>query len=238
MHEPTLLQLWENALPLDRNRRERLLAQAAGTPADATLGQANQALLALRESLFGSRLALRAACPQCGADLEFERETTALRAALPAKAAEEHELRIGDEMVRFRAPRMEDLKPLAGVGDEPAAVARALFERCVVAATRADKPCGADTLSEQAQHAVALELEAVDPLASLEFVLRCPECGHGFASTLDVAEATWSELRHRAERLLADVAALAYAYGWREADVLALSPTRRAAYLQLAGQGA
>jgi hypothetical protein len=31
-----------------------------------------------------------------------------------------------------------------------------------------------------------------------------------------------------------EVDALARAYGWREADILALSPARRAAYLELA----
>ena len=38
-----------------------------------------------------------------------------------------------------------------------------------------------------------------------------------------------------AERTLADVDTLARAYGWTEAEVMELSPTRRAAYLQLLG---
>mgnify|MGYP001788484044 CR=1 FL=1 len=37
-----------------------------------------------------------------------------------------------------------------------------------------------------------------------------------------------------AERVLLDVDALARCYGWTESEVLRLSPTRRAAYLQLA----
>ena len=40
---------------------------------------------------------------------------------------------------------------------------------------------------------------------------------------------------HGSERLVADVHALAYAYGWREGDVLALTPARREVYLELTG---
>jgi hypothetical protein len=36
--------------------------------------------------------------------------------------------------------------------------------------------------------------------------------------------------------MLYDVHALASAYGWREADVLAMSPMRRQVYLELARQ--
>ena len=39
----------------------------------------------------------------------------------------------------------------------------------------------------------------------------------------------------RALRLLGHVHALARAYGWREADILAMSPARRQVYLDLAG---
>jgi hypothetical protein len=39
----------------------------------------------------------------------------------------------------------------------------------------------------------------------------------------------------QAMRLVGDVHALARIYGWTEADVLAMSPRRRATYLELAG---
>jgi hypothetical protein len=38
----------------------------------------------------------------------------------------------------------------------------------------------------------------------------------------------------RAERLLLDIDTLARNYGWSESEVIALSPTRRAAYVQMA----
>jgi hypothetical protein len=39
----------------------------------------------------------------------------------------------------------------------------------------------------------------------------------------------------RARALLAEVHSLARAYGWTEPEILALSPQRRAAYLEMAG---
>ncbi len=39
--------------------------------------------------------------------------------------------------------------------------------------------------------------------------------------------------KRAAEQSLVEVDALARAYGWTEAEIMQLSPTRRAAYLQL-----
>ena len=50
-----------------------------------------------------------------------------------------------------------------------------------------------------------------------------------------MAEYLWKEVLIEARRLLREVNALARTYHWREADILALSPRRRQAYLELAG---
>ena len=155
------------------------------------------------------------------------------------RADDAHTLTLGDERVRFRAPCSDDVAALqptaeAAAGDA-AAFARAVFDRCVVDAHIGGAPVLAAALSGAVQHAVAERLDALDPLAGIAIDIACARCSHAFSAPLDLAQLLWTELRHRAEQLLADVAALANAYGWREADVLALSPTRRAAYLQLAG---
>jgi hypothetical protein len=80
-------------------------------------------------------------------------------------------------------------------------------------------------------------MEALEPGAAVTFDLTCPECGAQWSAPMDCGDVLWSELQVRAERLLLDVDALARAYGWSESQVLALSPTRRAAYLQLIGSG-
>jgi hypothetical protein len=45
----------------------------------------------------------------------------------------------------------------------------------------------------------------------------------------------WSEINAWAYRLLGEVHSLASAYGWREEDILAMSPWRRHVYLEMVG---
>ncbi|MEO7598504.1 MAG: phage baseplate protein, partial [Opitutus sp.] len=74
-----------------------------------------------------------------------------------------------------------------------------------------------------------------DPQANLSLDLKCPACAHAWSETFDIVEFLWTELDALAERLLREVHQLATAYGWTETDVLALSPQRRARYLDLIG---
>ena len=60
-----------------------------------------------------------------------------------------------------------------------------------------------------------------------------PHAGATQQVALDPTEFLWEETRHAARRLLADVHELAWAYGWRESDIIGMSPARRAAYLGL-----
>lgn len=92
---------------------------------------------------------------------------------------------------------------------------------------------------------VAAALASPDPRAALaafertgwahaalgEVWLDCPACAHHFLLLLDPGSLLAEELRMKAARLLGEVVALARAFGWREADILALSASRRAAYL-------
>lgn len=73
---------------------------------------------------------------------------------------------------------------------------------------------------------------AADPLAVTELALACPACGHHWQEDADLGPFVWRKVDAWAEGLLDDVAQLARAYGWRESDVLALPPARRARYLE------
>ena len=66
--------------------------------------------------------------------------------------------------------------------------------------------------------------------------LACPACGHEWEATIDVPSYLWEEVVASARRLAREVAELAAAYGWREADVLRLTPWRRRLYLALASE--
>jgi hypothetical protein len=78
-------------------------------------------------------------------------------------------------------------------------------------------------------------LSAADPLADVRLAVTCGECGHQWDTTFDIASLLWTEICAAVERLLSDVHMLARAYGWSEAEVLAVGPRRRQYYLQAVG---
>lgn len=231
-----VLDLWERAAglaPLDRD--DALLAAWDGPP-PTSLGERHAALLRLRTRLFGPLQPLRCRCPACDETAEFSVDCEALAATLlplPGAAAA-RTLTLARHRVRFRVPDVHDLRATAALDEE--GFAETLLQRCLLQAERDDgEPV--TTLPEAVALALSQEMETLEPGAHVSFDLRCPACATAWLAPMDPGEVLWSELQSRAERLLLDVDALARAYGWHEAEVLALSPTRRAAYLQLVGAG-
>lgn len=86
--------------------------------------------------------------------------------------------------------------------------------------------CGAD------EDLVARMAEA-DPQADVQIDAECPACAHRWREPFDIVSFLWTEVSTLARRLLVDVHDLATAYGWSERDILALSPARRNAYLEM-----
>ena len=78
---------------------------------------------------------------------------------------------------------------------------------------------------------LADRMEELDPQAELRLELACQGCGHRWSILLDVASFFCREVTFLATRLAREVGALSRAYGWREADILAMSPARRSLYL-------
>src|SRR5262245_36474822 len=232
-----LLDVWERGWSRPPERALLLLALACpDTPAAElarlSVGQRDARLLELRERAFGPRLVALAACPGCG-----ERVEAAFTAAdVPPPAAdlppEGLALDAGDWRVRFRLPDSLDLLAVAALADEGAA-RRVLLERCVESARRGEEAGAAAELPDAVAEAVAARMAEVDPLADVRLALNCPACGRPWEVAFDVVAFFWSELDAWARRTFAEVHALASAYGWREADVLALSPERRRIYLDM-----
>ena len=65
--------------------------------------------------------------------------------------------------------------------------------------------------------------------------LQCVACGHAGEAQLDPGALLWDEIDARARVLLGEVHRLASAYGWSEAEILALGPARRASYIAMVG---
>ncbi|MDR2153619.1 MAG: hypothetical protein LBE78_01130 [Burkholderiaceae bacterium] len=225
-----VLELWERACVTPPAWRDDALL---GEAAPASLSARNAALLTLRARLFGAVQRLRASCPQCATALEFEIDCAALARALgPASdAAQTHELRAEGYHMVYRAPDIGDWRAAA----ESADFASALMGRCIVRCEHDGAACEPESLPDAVADALSNALDALEPGASVDFDLRCPDCAAQWSAPLDCGAALFTELRARAEGLLVEIDALARAYGWSEAQVLALSATRRAAYLQLVG---
>ena len=136
----------------------------------------------------------------------------------------------GGYRLRLRPPTSADLLALGEVAD--AATAEALLlARCVSV-----EDGGPETgqLPATVIEAAVNALAELDPAADLRFDLVCPACGHGWEPLFDVAAFLWAAVERWALLTLRDVHQLALAYGWRESDVLALSPLRRQLYLEMA----
>jgi hypothetical protein len=245
-----LLATWEWGLargPLERGIG--LLATACPeTEVDGLLhlsiGQRDARLLVLRRLTFGDALECRMACPACGSQLELGFTTTDLLAQAGIEAAEqapgEYHLEAEGWQLRFRLPDSLDLFDAISSADPSRARAQ-LLQRCV---TGIAPPGGAQpaellegALPEAAEAALLAEMQRPDAASSFAFALICPACAHAWTAQFDILSFFWTEIQAWSHRTLRDVHLLARAYGWREADILALTGWRRHAYLQMCGHG-
>lgn len=238
-----LLRLWEieeDRLPADR-ALALLGAVAEGaeqdTPGALTIGARDARLLELRERTFGAQLQAQTHCPACTEPLEFSLSVTELlapRAGAATGSAGWHRLEAGAWLVRFRLPLALDLAQL-GTAARAGDLRRALLERCVDEVAHAAVPATVDELPEDVIGALASRMEELDPCADIVLALQCARCGNAWRAPFDIVAYLWAELGAHARRLLREVDALARAYGWREADILAMSSRRRRTYLELSG---
>ncbi|HJW11511.1 MAG TPA: hypothetical protein VJ598_06985 [Albitalea sp.] len=226
-----LLALWERMLA---QGRDAALLQAL-PDAPRTLGERNAQLLGLHASWFGDELELLSHCPACGSAAQFSAGCAMLAARPPVQApAPRHRLEALGHTIEFRLPEPADIAAAADASDDDA-FAGELLARCVLGCTRDGAPLPPNELPAPVLEALSQRMESLDPTASVAFDLACPQCGTPWEARLDVGQLLSQKLQAAAERVLLDVDALARAYGWSEPEVLRLSPTRRAAYLQLAG---
>lgn len=230
-----ILAVWETAHryhPVDQALALLMTAEPEHSRdelASLPLGRRDARLLALRLATFGDTLNSRGTCPQCNEAVEFEIACSTLRT--PDAEVHERTLHAEGYQLRMRPLTSFDLAAASGAADV-AEARRVLLQRCVVEARRNDAFVNVDELPEAIGAAVAQAALLTDPQAELLFELTCPACEHRWQATLDIAHILWREVDARAQRLLLEVHLLARAYGWREADILGMSPARRNAYLQ------
>jgi uncharacterized protein (UPF0212 family) len=241
-----LLTAWEQGLgqPPAEQALTLLIAAYPEIPPDElaqlSIGQRDACLLTLREWTFGPRLVGIAACPACAERLELSFDVADIRTdpvtdlfASNDKGIETHTVSAAGYDVTFRLPNSLDLE--AARTDNLDATRQRLLERCVLAAYQSGEQRPVDDAPAEAMTAVMERMEQLDPQANVQLALSCPSCGHEWQALFDIVPFFWNEINGWAYRLLREVHTLASAYGWREADILAMSPWRRQVYLSMAG---
>jgi hypothetical protein len=234
-----LLDAWEQGLsePVYRRALPLLAAASPGFSIDAvaalSIGERDRWLLTLREWTFGSCLVSIANCSGCEECLEWAVDTADLYVERPSEPADGLSLETDRYRINFRTPNTADLAAIAGCADITTAH-NALLERCVLKAEFESHEIPADQLPNEIVTVIARRMAEADPQADLKFDLVCPACGRNCQVVFDIGSFFWSEINVWAQRILLEVHLLASAYGWREIDILNLSPWRRQFYLGLA----
>lgn len=189
----------------------------------ADLATLDARMVELHRRRFGPLLEARTRCEECGEELELSLPA----GELVAESSDEAPLAVaaaGLEL-ELRPPRPDDLAAVAAEPD-PERARALLAERCVVTGAEGELP-------PEAVAAIAEALAARDPVGGSRLRLACPACGREWEEALDLPWIVGSELASEAERIAAQVHALASAYGWTEAEVLSLPAARRRRYLEL-----
>ena len=233
-----LLEAWERGLGQQPIERALTLLAAAcpDTPADAlarlSIGQRDAHLLSIREWLFGPTLVSLVNCPNCGERLELNFNVADIRVPLEGQPPASMSLSVAGYEVQFRHPNSLDLSAVTR-GQDVLNGRRLLLERCLLRAELDDEAKTVDELPAEVIESVVEQMAQADPQADVQLALACPQCNHQWRAAFDILSFFWSELNVWATRILREVHTLASAYGWREADILAMSPWRRQMYLEM-----
>ena len=224
MAQPT----WEWAAAFIRCAFPELDADAVNAMA---IGERDTRLIEIREALFGDRLSGCSVCAACGARVEMDLRTSDLRGD-SAAVTKESDFLSGECRVHFRVPTAGDIGEVARETDVQT-MRQALLQRCVLVVERDGRSANLSELPDETLDGVIGRMAECDPQADVRFELRCPECGESWSEAFDITSYLRTELDTWAQRTLQDVHRLASAYGWRETEVLAVSPQRRSRYLEM-----
>ncbi len=247
-----LLSVWERGMGQPLVRKGLLLLGAALPESSSedlirlSIGQRNGILLSLREQMFGSQFISAAVCSGCNnqlqvtfsaADIRTQADEAATEIPVAAVVFPRPEvvpppLALDGYEVRFRLPDSGDLLAIAG-GKDISASRTQLLTRCLLEAHHDGVAEQVEQLPQRVIEAVMERMVQADPQADVQLSLDCPECGHNWSMAFDIVSYLWGEIHSWAQRILRDVHLLASAYGWRESDILAMSPLRRQYYLDM-----
>jgi hypothetical protein len=189
---------------------------------DWTINRRLQGLIAVTIATRGVAWTSILRCQACSAPMDLPLQLDAFR-------RDEDPLSVAcaleDEMQDIAVPTGADQRTWLRAGaDGPVAMLAHLL------------PQGAATSPERLA-AVEAALAAADPLTVLTIGTQCPECGADNSMELDLEATCLALLAAEQPRLMDDIHALALAYHWTEAEVVAVPPRRRRQYLDRVERG-
>ena len=233
-----LISLWEAGAgqhPVER--AVTLLSAWSREPREKTaslsIGRRDRQLGAIYQVLFGPLLKGFAECPKCAERLEYEIAVPELHSGSEESNPREITLFSGEVLLHLRLPNSFDLMAVRECSSLQAAQ-RTLGERCILDACVEQRAVAVNALPENTWDEIAARLAESDPGAETLIDLTCAACGHGWQVMLDIERFLWARINAVARRLLHEVHILAQVYHWSEAEILALTPTRRQFYLEMA----
>ena len=233
-----LLTVWEQGISQSTAQRGLLLLMAAcpgQSPeqlAQLSIGQRDSHLLTLREQTLGSNLVSVVNCPNCNNKLELNFAVSDIRQPPVLGSTSSLLLATEDYEITFRLPNSLDLRAVEQMSNVDQA-AQQILERCILSVYYQGQAKPADHIPPSVKQTLLEKMEQADQQADVQLAVSCPDCGHQWQAPFDILNFFWQELTAWAQRILQDVHQLASAYGWREADILAMSPQRRQFYLEM-----
>ena len=206
-----------------------------------TVGDREALLLHLRRLTLGDHLLCVLSCPEpdCGEKMDLELAVSDLLLPPYPRMQERYETVVTENgvatRVRFRPPTGADQEAAAGLAlSDPQAAADLVLRRCVESVIAEDDD---DVPIEDWPPAVARQIPAImaelDLHAELVLNLTCPVCGHAFSAIFDTAAYFFQELANRTKHLYREVHLLAFYYHWSEAEIMAMTASKRHRYLHL-----
>lgn len=202
--------------------------------AGLSIGQRDFRLLGLHAATFGKAIEAVAECPSCQTALEFSVWIPDLMLPEGAESGNDPvEISHDGIHLALRAPDSRDLLEIADSPDISSA-RMLLLRRCIATARRGDAELSFTEIPASALEKASAAVAVRNAQADINLDLTCEACGRAGAIAFDIAAFFWGEIATRAKRLLMEVHALASAYGWSEAEILALNPARRRMYLEIA----
>lgn len=208
-----------------------LLARASGTADTAfwwsqAVGLRTQALLdVLAATERRASIGLTAVCSAAGCAQTFEFELP-LR-GLPRADTQDGTITVQlgpQRRARLRLPCGDDLRRWHAA--QPASRSDAVRTMCESLLLEGE-------LDGDDEAAVAAAIAAHDPLVDFTVACACPVCDTPAEVAIDLEGLALRRLGRVQRDLLREIHVLASHYGWREAEVLALPPARRAQYRAL-----